>query len=402
MRIKANLPTVRIDEITLHHRDNAMLLATHGRAIWVLDHLEPIQEYAAAQAATAEDRLFTPPPVTMYRRPSRDRNYEFWGDQTFFGENPPQAALFSWHLKRKVGEVKLRVTDAAGREVRELSGQVLANSSQPGIQSACWDLRVQPVPAPAGAPPGGGRGGAQAQAGGESGRAANPFGAGCGGGGGGFAGGGFGGGTVNAGPFVLAGTYNVSLIVDGKTVDTKPFRVMSDPEVALTELERKRLFDMAMEMHELQRRGIEVANTLRTLSTRVTELAKEMGSRSDVADDLKTSFEAFNKDLGKFAPTFATAGGGAGGRGGGGGAGGPGGGGPGGAGGSVLARLGQAKGGLMGGIWPTEQTMRAYNEAKTQVPKAIAEANALFAKAAALSSALATHNLTLPAPQPVR
>jgi len=27
----------------------------------------------------------------MYRRPARDRNYEFWGDQTFYGENPPQA-----------------------------------------------------------------------------------------------------------------------------------------------------------------------------------------------------------------------------------------------------------------------------------------------------------------------
>ena len=50
-RLKANLPTVRVDEITLHPRDNAMLVATHGRALWMLDHLEPIQEYAAAQAS---------------------------------------------------------------------------------------------------------------------------------------------------------------------------------------------------------------------------------------------------------------------------------------------------------------------------------------------------------------
>src|SRR5262249_56824339 len=60
-RLKANLPTVRVDEITLHPRENAMILATHGRAIWILDHLEPIQEYAAARAATADARLFTPP-----------------------------------------------------------------------------------------------------------------------------------------------------------------------------------------------------------------------------------------------------------------------------------------------------------------------------------------------------
>ncbi len=95
-RLKANLPTVRIDEITLHPRDNAMILATHGRAIWILDHLEPIQEYAAAQTTTADARLFTPPSYAMFRRPVRDKNYEFWGNQTFLGENPPQAAIISW------------------------------------------------------------------------------------------------------------------------------------------------------------------------------------------------------------------------------------------------------------------------------------------------------------------
>ncbi|HWF84973.1 MAG TPA: hypothetical protein VG222_09010, partial [Vicinamibacterales bacterium] len=113
-RIKANLPTVRIDAITLHPRDNAMILATHGRAIWILDHLEPIQEYASARAATTDAKLFTLPSSVMYRRPARDRNYEFWGDQTFFGENPPQAAVISWLLKAPASDVKLKVTDAAG------------------------------------------------------------------------------------------------------------------------------------------------------------------------------------------------------------------------------------------------------------------------------------------------
>jgi hypothetical protein len=92
-RVKGNLPTVRIDEITLHPRDNAMVLATHGRALWILDHLEPIQEYATAQKADAA--LFTPP-AAMYRRTARDRNYEFWGDQVFYGQNPPAAVRLTW------------------------------------------------------------------------------------------------------------------------------------------------------------------------------------------------------------------------------------------------------------------------------------------------------------------
>ena len=323
VRIRANLPTVRIDEITLHPRDNAMLVATHGRAIWILDHLAPIQEWAAAQAAEAT--LFSPAPAAMFRRPARDRNYEFWGDQTFFGQNPPQAAVLTWFLKRQVDSVALRITDATGRQVREISGQVLAASNKAGIQAACWDLRVQPIPGPQIGVTPGGRGEGQAAAAGQAAPAgqpgapgagpgggpgaaqASPFGAGCGTGGGGFGGGGFGGGAATAGPYVLPGIYNVSLIVDGKTIETKPLRVAADAEVALSEVERKRMFDIAMEMHDLQRRATEVQTALRPLSTRMAELAKEIAGRNDVSADVKATFEAFNKDLVAFAPKFAPA-----------------------------------------------------------------------------------------------
>ena len=43
----------------------------------------------------------------------------------------------------------LRITDAAGRKVREISGRS-CEPNKAGLQSACWDLRVQPVPEPAG------------------------------------------------------------------------------------------------------------------------------------------------------------------------------------------------------------------------------------------------------------
>jgi hypothetical protein len=362
----------------------------------------------------------------MFRRPARDRNYEFWGDQTFFGQNPPQAAVITWLLKRQVENVKIRITDATGREVRDVSGQVLANSNKAGIQAACWDLRVQPIAGPQVTVTPGGRGEGQAPAGGQPGApgagrggggaaAVSPFGAGCGAGGGGFGGGGFGGGAATAGPYVLPGTYNVSLIVDGKTIETKPLRVAADPEVALTPIERQRMFDMAMEMHDLQKRATDVQNALRPLNTRMTELAKEIAGRSDVPAGVKATFEAFNRDLAAFAPKFAPA---AFGRGGGAGpaaapaaapaaqAAQPGQAAP--ASTAVaptvnlLTRIGQAKNGLMATMPITDQTTKAYAEAKAQVPKAITEANALFARAEALSKALAPLKLTLAAPQPVK
>ena len=387
-RGRANLPTVRIDEITLHPRDNAMLLATHGRALWILDHLEPIQEYAAAQAATGDAKLFTPPPTAMYRRPVRDRNYEFWGDQTFFGENPPQAAVVSWLLKTQANEVTLKITDAAGRDVREISGPLLANSNKVGIQSACWDLRVQPAPVAAGAAAGVG-GGRQGGGGGRGGpQTPNPFGAGCGGGFGGFGGGAAG----SPGPFVLPGMYTVSLVVDGRTVESKPLRVLDDPEVVLTAVERKKLFEMAMDVQELQKRGTEALNALTPLNARMTELGGQIASNASIPVDVKASFDQLSKDLAALMPRFAQP---AGGRGGGGGRGA-------GAGDSVMALAAQAKNGMMGGMWPTEQTTKAYSDAKTRMPKAIAEANTLIAKVQALSTDLAKYSVTLTVPQPVK
>ena len=395
MRVAANLPTVRIDEIVIHPRDNAMILATHGRAIWILDHLEPIQEYAAAQAAVADARLFALPPFAMYRRPARDRNYEFWGDQTFYGENPPAAAVISWFNRKSVGEVKLRMTNAAGREIREISGPVLANSIKAGIQSACWDLRVQPLPSPPAEGRGRGREGRAGAAGEQPASGSSPeshstntAGAGC------VApaapgGGGFGGGNNTAGPLVIGGLYNVSLIVDGKTVDTKSLRVNDDPDVVLTAAERKRQFDMAMDVHALQPAINDASAAFGSLTRQMNELSTTMRGRTDVPAAVQTSFDAFNKELAGLAPRLTAPQG-------------RGGGGRGGATESLVAKANQAKNALMGGMTVGEQTMRAYTETRAQTPLTIADLNSVIAKGTTLSAALAPFNLTLNVPQPVK
>ena len=154
------------------------------------------------------------------------------------------------------------------------------------------------------------------------------------------------------------------------------------------------MFDMAMEMHELQKRATDIANAISPFNTRMGEITQELTSRTDVSADTKAMFDSVSKDLAALAPKFAPPAGGRGGRGGGGGGGG------GAADNNPVARAAVAKNGLMGGMWPTEQTMKAYNDAKTDMPKLVAEANALFTKASALSTALAKHNITLTAPTP--
>jgi hypothetical protein len=63
-----------------------------------------------------------------------------------------------------------------------------------------------------------------------------------------------------------------------------------------------------------------------------------------------------------------------------------------------LIRMGFAKNGLMATMPATSMTLQAYSDAKSQVPKAISDAAALLDRAQALSSTLATHNITLAVP----
>jgi photosystem II stability/assembly factor-like uncharacterized protein len=391
IRPKWNLPTVRVDEVVQHPRDNAIVLATHGRAIWVLDHAEPIQEYAAAK--NAEAKLFTPPPASMFRRPASDRNYEFWGNQVFYGENPPQSAVLSYYVKNKPSDVKLTIADANGRNLRDIA--IPATAVKTGINSACWDLRVQPIPAAAGAQAGRGGRGAQGAEGAQA-PATDPFGFGCGGGGGrGGGGGGFGGGNAAGipGPMVLGGSYTVALVVEGKSVDTKTVKVAGDPEVVLTEAQRKQLFDMAMEMHDLQKRAGEAAQGVASLNRQIAQLSTDIGGKSDIPADVKSAFDSLKTDTAAMLTKLPPAAAGFGRGGGGGGRGGPD---P-----SLTGKIGQAKNGVMGGMWPTSITMKAYNDAKVEAPKVLSEANALFAKAASVSTSLATYSVKLEAPKPV-
>ena len=126
--------TCASDEITLHPRDNAMLLATHGRAIWILDHLSPIQEYTAAQSGAVEREAVLDRSGARVESRFDDKNDEFWGHQYFVGENPPTEAVIQYFLKNTAKDVKLKIADAAGKKIRDGAASP-ATGSQPGIQT---------------------------------------------------------------------------------------------------------------------------------------------------------------------------------------------------------------------------------------------------------------------------
>jgi photosystem II stability/assembly factor-like uncharacterized protein len=401
-RLKANLPTVRVDEITLHPRDNAMLVATHGRAIWILDNLAPIQEYTAA-AGNGDGKLFSTTP-TLLRKTKNDLNQGFWGHEFFVGENAPTEAVISFYVKSPLTNPMLRITDTVGRVVREVPIPAARNVA--GIQAVCWDMRAASITAagPQGAA-GGGRGGAGGGGRGGAGRGGSSFPRQaepgymaedpCGGGAGGF--GGFGGGgATTQGPYVLPGRYNVALVSGGKLLDTKPLTVIMDPAVKFTVAERNRYNAIVTDLHAMQGRGAPIMAALSTMVPQFRAIDTALATRSDVPAAVKTRFTALKKQFDALAPKFmmvpaagAPAGAGGGGRGGRGGQ----------ADTSTFGRAASLKAQIMG-IWemPSASLQRQYADTRIALPRLIAEGTTFLNQARALQADLARYNLTLTVP----
>ncbi len=174
--LKSNFPTVPVDDIEIQARENDLVLATHGRSIWVFDDLTPIEKMDASVAGSPLTFFPPRPAITWYLRNRR------WsaGQKMFTAKNPPYGAILSYYLKeavppeapkkdkeekdkkdageekpqteaqgdaaeRKEGKVKITVLDKDGKVLRELDGP-----GATGVNRTNWDLRsnapAEPTP----------------------------------------------------------------------------------------------------------------------------------------------------------------------------------------------------------------------------------------------------------------
>jgi len=379
-RLRANLPTVRVDEITLHERDNAMLVATHGRALFVLDHAEPLQEYSPTMAQEPA-QLFSIPDALQWKSLD-DRNDEFWGHQFFSGENPPTDAVIQLQVMREVDDLALHIYDRQGRLVRMLEAP--ESRRAPGIRTMCWDQRVEPIAPPdLGTPEPQGGGG---RFGGGGGRAeevpgipvpqpdpgfrARDICAGLNSPG-------------QAGPYVTPGDYRVDLVVDGRVIDSEPMRIHQDPEVLMSETERMAYDNIVMDLHEIQRSGTEVAAQLTRLYRAMEAAAEEIEGGADVPGSVEDDFEDFQEDFEAFRGRFGVP---LGQRGFGGDE-------------NALGTVAQVKGSISS-FWetPSDALVGAYYDAKADMVAAMGEAAGIMQRARALSAALAESGVEMEVP----
>ena len=147
-------PTVRTDDILVHPRDGDLIVASHGRSIWIADDITPLQQLTPAVRAS-DAALFDVRPAVAYLNDVRLDVYT-GGEKQFEGENPARGTAVHFYLK-SAAEAKLTIADATGRALCE---QTVKGVS--GINRVQWTLAA-PMLTPA-APAGGGRGGVTAGA----------------------------------------------------------------------------------------------------------------------------------------------------------------------------------------------------------------------------------------------
>jgi hypothetical protein len=141
------LPTVAIHDLVIHPRDNDLIAGTHGRGLWIMDDITPLQKLNRS-VLDSNAHLFAPRSKVLWEDQSRGGQM---GHFYLGGENPPSvrpsspvparakvsnSAFLHFYLKEDSGEpVQLEITDLSGTRVH-----VVTLPPEAGLQKYQWDL----------------------------------------------------------------------------------------------------------------------------------------------------------------------------------------------------------------------------------------------------------------------
>ena len=101
-RFMNGLPTVRIDDILVHPRDNDLIVGTHGRSIYIMDDITALQQMTDGGHASAEAVVFDIRPAVAWVTDIQKAMLAE-GAKLFRGQNPAQGSAISYWLKSGAG-----------------------------------------------------------------------------------------------------------------------------------------------------------------------------------------------------------------------------------------------------------------------------------------------------------
>jgi photosystem II stability/assembly factor-like uncharacterized protein len=196
-----DLPNVAVRDLAIHPRDHDLVIATHGRGIWIVDDITPLRVLKPDVLAQEAGFIQARPNAQQLLANGGWIN----GDAAFVGANPTGDAVITYYQRKRhiFGDLKIEVFDAGGKSLG-----TIPSSKRRGLSRANWGMRVPPPKSPP---------------------AATAAGAGV-------------------GPRLLPGTYTVKMTKD-KQVYTTQLQITPDPRSKHTAEDRKAQFDLAMKLY---------------------------------------------------------------------------------------------------------------------------------------------------------
>ncbi len=129
--LRGGMPLMAHNDLFIHPREHDLVLGTHSRGIWILDHVAALRELTPAIAARAVHVFATRPAEQIRYRDALGHV----GDVFYAAPNPPAGGLVDLWL-REAGQATVTFHDAAGVEVARVT-----LSGRAGLNRVVWDLR---------------------------------------------------------------------------------------------------------------------------------------------------------------------------------------------------------------------------------------------------------------------
>jgi len=199
-----DFPNVAVRDLAIHPRDKDLVIATHGRGIWVIDDITPLRELTPE--LLAKEAAFVDARPTVQAIPANGG----WasGDAAFSGDNPTDEAVITYYQQKRhiFGDLKIEILDSSGKVLG-----TVPSSKRRGLNRAIWSMRLKAPRVPT--------------------AASADYGA-------------------AVGPRVLPGTYTVRMTKD-KNVYVTQLIVTRDPRSTYTAADRREQFDLSMKLYNL-------------------------------------------------------------------------------------------------------------------------------------------------------
>src|SRR5262249_20635117 len=126
-----DFPSVAVRDMQIHPREHDLVLATHGRGIWIIDDLTPLR--GLSNDVLSRDVAF------LTNRPAQQRMHDVggWpeGDAHFVGPNPAGGAEISYYQRSRhlFGPIKIEVIGEDGKVIDTVSA-----TKRRGVNRVGW------------------------------------------------------------------------------------------------------------------------------------------------------------------------------------------------------------------------------------------------------------------------